>query len=44
MTPDDLRRKEDEKMKKLEKSKRSKEERKCPACDMRVSFSLQTSK
>merc|ERR1712131_283432 len=36
VTPDDLRRKEDEKMKKLEKSKRSKEERKCPACDMRT--------
>ena len=36
VTPDDLRRKEEEEMKKLEKAKRAKQERRCPTCDMKV--------
>eukprot|EP00092_Neocalanus_flemingeri_P025527 GFUD01027675.1.p1 GENE.GFUD01027675.1~~GFUD01027675.1.p1 ORF type:complete len:214 (+),score=60.61 GFUD01027675.1:62-643(+) len=36
VTPEDLKRKEEEERKKLEKAKRAKAERRCPTCDMKT--------
>ena len=38
ITPEDLRRMEEEEKKRLQKAKRAKEERRCPVCDLKVSW------
>ena len=40
VTADEIKRKEIEEMKRLERSKRTKEERRCPTCDKRVNKSM----
>ena len=38
VTPEDIRRKEEDEKKRLEKAERAKRERRCPTCDMKVHF------
>ena len=38
VTPEDIKRREEEERKRLEKAERAKAERRCPTCEMKVSF------